>query len=87
VENAIISYARELDRREELKKAVAASLEAVDMAGGLYRSGLRDFNYVLDTQRTLFNQQDNLAASDAEVTSNLIRLYKAIGGGWDASSL
>lgn len=85
VENAIVSYARELDRRVELKRAVTASLEAVALAGDLYRSGLRDFNYVLDTQRTLFNQQDNLAASDAEVTSNLIRLYKAIGGGWDAS--
>jgi NodT family efflux transporter outer membrane factor (OMF) lipoprotein len=86
VENAIVSYARELDRREELKKAVTASLEAVDLAGDLYRSGLRDFNYVLDTQRTLFTQQDNLATSDAEVTSNLIRLYKAIGGGWDVSA-
>ena len=87
VENGIVAYARELDRREELKKAVAASLEAVDMARELYRGGLRDFNYVLDTQRTLFAQQDSLAASDAEVTFNLIRLYKAIGGGWEFSDL
>jgi NodT family efflux transporter outer membrane factor (OMF) lipoprotein len=86
VENAIVSYARELDRREELRKAVDASLEAVEIAGELYRGGLRDFNYVLDTQRSLFTQQDNLAASDAEVTSNLIRLYKAVGGGWDEPS-
>lgn len=87
VENAIVAYARELDRREELKNAVAASLEAVTMARELYRGGLRDFNYVLDTQRSLFVQQDRLAASDAEVTSNLIRIYKAIGGGWDTSVL
>ena len=85
VENSIVSYARELDRRQQLENAVRASLEAVDLAKELYQGGLRDFNYVLDTQRALFVQQDSLAASNAEVTSNLIRLYKAIGGGWDAS--
>jgi len=26
--------------------------------------------------------QDQLAQSDGTVTSNLIRLYKALGGGW-----
>ena len=87
VENSIVSYARELDRRQQLENAVGASLEAVDLAKELYQGGLRDFNYVLDTQRALFVQQDSLAASNAEVTSNLIRLYKAIGGGWDAPIL
>jgi outer membrane protein TolC len=38
---------------------------------------------VLDTQRALFLLEDQLAESDAAVTTSLIALYKALGGGWD----
>ena len=48
----------------------------------LYRTGLTDFQNVLDTERTQFQQQDQLAASDGFVTQNLIRVYRALGGGW-----
>jgi outer membrane protein TolC len=37
---------------------------------------------VLDTQQSLLSAQDQLAVSQAKVTSNLISLYKALGGGW-----
>jgi outer membrane protein TolC len=37
---------------------------------------------VLDAQRSLLSFDDQLALSDGTVTSNLIRLYKALGGGW-----
>jgi outer membrane protein TolC len=42
---------------------------------------------VLDTERSLLNQQDQQVVSQAEITSNLIRLYKALGGGWSAEAL
>jgi outer membrane protein TolC len=45
--------------------------------------GLKDFIYVLDVQRALFVAEDNLVVSSTEVTANLIRLYKALGGGWN----
>jgi NodT family efflux transporter outer membrane factor (OMF) lipoprotein len=83
VENAMVAYARELDRRESLKRAVAAVRKSSDLAESLYKDGLRDFIYVLDAQRGLFAAEDNLAVSNAEVTANLIRLYKALGGGWN----
>jgi outer membrane protein TolC len=38
---------------------------------------------VLDTQRSLFNQQDQLAASEGILVQNLVVLYKSLGGGWD----
>ncbi len=82
VENSLVSYARELDRREHLKEAVAASKETVFLAESMYRVGLEDFSHVLDAQRRLFSQEDQLTTSTAEVTGNLIRLYKALGGGW-----
>jgi len=40
---------------------------------------------VLDAQRTLYAQQDSLAAGEGAVVQDLIRLYKALGGGWDPS--
>ena len=61
---------------------VDAIKEAVELVIVQYSSGLTDFNNVLDTQRTLFDQQDQLLACEANVVLDLIRLYKALGGGW-----
>jgi len=49
-----------------------------------YKAGLVDFSNVLDAQRSLLSFQDQLAQSNGAVTSNLITLYKALGGGWTA---
>ena len=83
VENAMVAYARELDRQEYLKQAITATQKSANLAESLYMDGLKDFIYVLDAQRALFAAEDNLAVSSAEVTANLIRIYKALGGGWD----
>jgi outer membrane protein TolC len=59
-----------------------AAKKAVDMAQHKYQAGLTDFSNVLDAQRSLLSFEDQLAQSDGAVTSNLVRLYKALGGGW-----
>jgi NodT family efflux transporter outer membrane factor (OMF) lipoprotein len=82
VENALIAYAREQDRRDSLAEAAGAAERALALAQDQYGSGLIDFQVVLDSQRALFVLQDQLAESEGLVTSNLVRLYKAIGGGW-----
>jgi outer membrane protein TolC len=56
----------------------------VQLVDTLYRTGLTDFQNVLDTQRSLFEQEDDLAQSEGFVTQDLIRIYKALGGGWSA---
>ena len=65
-----------------LKKATAAASRAVKLALDQYKSGIIDFQSVLETQKSLLSFQDQLATSDGTVTSNLIKLYKALGGGW-----
>ncbi|UCE87679.1 MAG: efflux transporter outer membrane subunit, partial [Deltaproteobacteria bacterium] len=82
VENAIVSYVQESDRRDALARSVVAAREAVELVDTLYRTGLTDFQNVLDTQRSLFAQEDELARSEGFVTQGLIRIYKALGGGW-----
>jgi outer membrane protein TolC len=54
------------------------------MANSLYLSGLEDFLTVLDAQRSLYTSQDQLVQSERAVVVNLIALYKALGGGWEA---
>ena len=82
VETSMIAFREEKIRLEALKRAVDASLRAVELVGILYDAGLEDFQNVLDTQRVLFLQQDQFVASEGQVTKNLISLYKALGGGW-----
>jgi len=83
VANALVSYARLRDRRDALANAVKADQDAVELANDLWRRGLTDFLNVLDTQRALFLLQDQLADSQANVTTSMIALYKALGGGWE----
>ena len=82
VENALVAYAEEQGRRDALREAEEAAQKAVELAQQKYQAGLTDFNNVLEAQRSLLTFQDQLAQSEGTVTSNLVRLYKALGGGW-----
>ena len=82
VENALTAYAEEQLRRQRLLAAVEAARQAAVLAGYEYNAGLVDFNTVLDAQRSLLSFEDQLSQSDGTVTANLVRLYKALGGGW-----
>jgi outer membrane protein TolC len=81
-ENSMTAYVQERDRKGALTRSVTAAQEAVKLVETLYRTGLTDFNNVLNTQAALFEQQDQLAESEGDVTQNLIGIYKALGGGW-----
>ena len=84
VENALVSYAKEQVRRQSLENAAQAAQGAADLAQHQYASGLVDFQVVLSAQRSLLSLQDQLAVSKGTITSDLIRLYKALGGGWQS---
>ena len=82
VEDALVAYVDEQVRRKSLVEATSAAQRALDLVRTNYAAGLVDFQPVLDSQRSLLSLQDQLARSDGAVTSDLIRLYKALGGGW-----
>jgi len=82
-ENAMVAYAKEVERRERLEQAVNATQRSLDLVLTQYTAGLTDFQNVLDTQRTLLLREDELAVAEGLVVSNLVRLYRALGGGWD----
>jgi NodT family efflux transporter outer membrane factor (OMF) lipoprotein len=82
VENALASLTQETERRQALQRSTKESERSVKLVRELYANGLTDFQNVLDMQRTLWMQQDRLAASRGQVVLNLIRIYKTLGGGW-----
>ena len=82
VENALMAFAREQEHQASIAKASTAAKRAEELARDQYQAGLVNFNNVLDAQRSLLILRDELAKSDGAVVSNLIRLYKALGGGW-----
>jgi NodT family efflux transporter outer membrane factor (OMF) lipoprotein len=82
VENVLVAYAKEQLRREFLSNAASAAQRAALVAQDQYQAGLVDFNNVLDAQRSLLILQDQLDQSNGAVITNLVRLYKALGGGW-----
>ena len=81
-ENALVDYAEVQKRRHSLSEAAQAAQQAAELAQQKYEGGLTDFTNVLDAQRSLLSFQEQLAASNGNVTANLVRLYKALGGGW-----
>jgi multidrug efflux system outer membrane protein len=86
VHDALATFITEQDRRKSLQTAVTANEESVELAEGLYREGLTDFTTVLDAQRQLYQSQQELLQSETIVTTSLIALYKALGGGWETDN-
>ncbi|HEY5505393.1 MAG TPA: TolC family protein, partial [Sedimentisphaerales bacterium] len=86
VENALAAFVEEQSRRQSLIDATTAAKQAAELAKIKYQAGLTDFSNVLDAERSLLSIEDELAQSEGTVTSNLIRLYKALGGGWTSAA-
>jgi len=84
VENALIAYSKEQQHRKSLVDALAASRRSVELSTQLYTQGQTDFLNVLTAQRALLSSEEALATSDRTVATNLIALYKALGGGWES---
>ena len=87
VENAMSDFVNERERKAALSRSAIAAEKSVELVLILYRTGLTDFQNVLDMQRSLFEQQDRLADSDGKIVKDLIRIYAALGGGWDPDDL
>jgi NodT family efflux transporter outer membrane factor (OMF) lipoprotein len=83
VENALLAYANEREHHKAIIDAVTANRKAVEIATKLYVEGQTDFISVLDAQRSLYNSEDTLVQSTRNLSTDLIALYKALGGGWE----
>ncbi len=86
VEDALVALRGDRERLLSLQQAAEAASNAALMAHQRYASGLVDFQTVLDTQRSQLTTQDSVALASGNVSTDHVRLYKALGGGWRADS-
>ncbi len=82
VEDSLVALRSARERLVVLQRAAGSAASADEMARQRYASGLIGFVTVLDAQRTLLALQDSVAGAQADVLSGHVRLYKALGGGW-----
>lgn len=81
VRNAYSAYSQEYHRYQSLQGAVKAATDAVLISQDLYKNGLKDFNNVLDAQRSRLQFEEAFVLSRGQITLDLIELYRALGGG------
>jgi NodT family efflux transporter outer membrane factor (OMF) lipoprotein len=83
VEDNLIAFLRSQDRAELLAQSVTSAKIALDIAVLQYREGITDFTTVLTAQNTVLAQQDSLASTLGNISTSLVGIYRALGGGWE----
>jgi len=83
VEDSLIAFLKAQEQAESLARSATAAKGALDVAIRQYREGIVDFTTVLVAQQALLNVQDNLATTLGNIASNLVGVYRALGGGWE----
>jgi len=83
VEDNLAAFLRAQDRAQLLAQSVTSAQTAVTLALRQYREGVTDFTTVLTAQQALLNQQDSLASTLGTISTSLVGVYRALGGGWE----
>jgi outer membrane protein, multidrug efflux system len=81
-ESALLQYTRSATQTEALVIAARNSEQATKLARARFDAGVSDFLVVLDAERQLIADQNNLAQAQTASATSLIAVYKALGGGW-----
>jgi outer membrane protein, multidrug efflux system len=87
VETSMTTFTEQRVRVTAVERAAAAARQALKLSTGLYKDGLISFQEVLDSQRTLFTQESDVAGSRGQAAQALVFLYRALGGGWDPAKV
>lgn len=85
VDDSIIGFVKTQEATSAQQNAVTAARRSVELASLQYREGAVDYQRVLDSQRTLLQEDNKLVNLRSDAATNVISLYKALGGGWEMS--
>jgi NodT family efflux transporter outer membrane factor (OMF) lipoprotein len=83
VADALAGYLNGQDALLHEQGAVGAAQRSVELSIAMYREGTADYQRVIDAQRSLLQQENDLAQTSSSIATSLIALYKALGGGWE----
>lgn len=82
-EDALIGFLKAQEATAFTQNSAQAARRSVEIALVQYREGAVDYQRVLDTQRALLQEEIRLTETRSSIATNLIALYKALGGGWE----
>lgn len=82
MEDALIAVQKTRERREAQEQQVEALQSSLRLADLRYRGGKASYLDLLTAQRTLFDAELALARTRGNQLVSVVKLYKALGGGW-----
>lgn len=83
VEDALINHQGNFNQFQAFNRAVAADEKSVQLSLERYRAGKANFQRVLDAQQQMLDDQRQSFTAQAAAITQLVRLYRAVGGGWE----
>jgi NodT family efflux transporter outer membrane factor (OMF) lipoprotein len=83
VEDALIGFLKAQESTVALQRSVNAAQASVELSIIQYREGAENFQRVVDSQTRLLTEMNRLAETRSSIATNLIAVYKALGGGWE----
>jgi len=87
VDDALTAYREAQRRRADVARSVTENQAALQAARQRYSEGAIDFLNVIATQAQLLQSENDLADSDTQIATNLVNLYRALGGGWEVADV
>lgn len=83
VEDGMTGYAQSMEEAKYLLEGVESSQKSSELSMLQYEEGLADYQRVLDSIRSVTGKADQYAAIQGTIATNMIAMYKALGGGWE----
>jgi outer membrane protein TolC len=87
VDDALTAYREAQHRRSDIVRSVAENQAALQAARQRCAEGAIDFLNVISTQAQLLQSENDLADSDTQIATDLVNLYRALGGGWEVADV
>lgn len=82
VEDSLADLRNSIELRDALARRVATLRRGLDLANERYENGYSDYLEVLDTERSLFSAELQLASARGDYFRAIVNLYRALGGDW-----
>ena len=82
-EDAMAAYVGTQEQAAILAETVVSAQRSNELSTLRYREGYSDYQRVLDSQQSLFTQQQRYVGAQGDSVRYLVALYKALGGGWE----
>jgi len=83
VEDNLAGFMRSQEQAKFLAESAQAARSSLDLAVIQYRDGITDFTTVLTAQQSLLSAEDSLASALGNISTFLVGVYRALGGGWE----